>query len=306
MMECYYLQSLGEIEPARRALQKFDSMLEQVSSSPIDREKLVANSADLARLAAVAGDLAEAKAQLAKGESRFQTHFDQLPAGSFDRVQARVRWLDLESRALFAMRDWSEVARVTRLELTSIDEGLNQKAGESELLLRRAVAQGYLGMALIRQGNSREAVAILQESVSGYRNAGPSAAFADDRDAFAAMAAEALAGALADTGDISQARSLLERTLALRESRLAKEPDSWELKESLASCLVLYAEVLIPSNADDAARRQALLARAEGLLNRPQTERHPTLDTTELKARINALRTAASKAKDADSREATK
>src|SRR5262249_15289341 len=53
MMECYYLESAGQIEAARQALKKFDALLQPVSFSVTDREKLIATSFDLARLAAM-------------------------------------------------------------------------------------------------------------------------------------------------------------------------------------------------------------------------------------------------------------
>ena len=49
------------------------------------------------------------------------------------------------------MHDWTELERVARTTLTAIDEGLSQRPGDSELLLRRAVAQIFLGIALLRQ-----------------------------------------------------------------------------------------------------------------------------------------------------------
>ena len=52
MMECYYLEGDGQIETARQALQKFDSLLQDLALHPWDEVKLADNSMDLARLAA--------------------------------------------------------------------------------------------------------------------------------------------------------------------------------------------------------------------------------------------------------------
>ena len=108
MMECYYLEGDGQIELARQALKKFDSLIQNLTLQPWDEEKPMANSMDLARLAAMAGDNADARAQLAVGESRFQAYYDKLPAAPFDRIQARVRWLNLESRVFYEMHDWAQ------------------------------------------------------------------------------------------------------------------------------------------------------------------------------------------------------
>src|SRR5664279_4133732 len=101
MMECYYFEATGENELARQALKKFDSLLQDLVQrgelQPWDAEKLSQNSIDLARSAAYAGDQADARAQLATGETRFQARYNRLPAGSFDRIQARIRWLHLKS-----------------------------------------------------------------------------------------------------------------------------------------------------------------------------------------------------------------
>ena len=94
--------------PARRS-RKFDSLLQTVTIQPWDEQKPMENSMDLARLAAMAGDNADARAQLAVAESRFQAYYDKLPAAPFDRVQARVRWLNLESRVFYEMHDWAQL-----------------------------------------------------------------------------------------------------------------------------------------------------------------------------------------------------
>ena len=73
----------------------------------------VQNSVDLARLAALSGDNADARAQLAIGETRFQAQYDKLPAAPFDRLQARIRWLNLESLVFYARfaigRNWNRM-----------------------------------------------------------------------------------------------------------------------------------------------------------------------------------------------------
>jgi hypothetical protein len=294
LMECYYLEAEGQNEAARAAFKKFDSLLQPVATDDNDREKLMTVSFELARLAAIAGDAADARAQLAAAEARFQAHNNRLPAGSFDRVQARVRSLNLESEILLALGDWAELARVTRETLAAIDEGLGQKPGESELLLRRATGQGLLGTALLRQGHAREALPVLQQSVVGFREAPAAAAFTEDRDSHTAFATEALAETLADTGDLRQAQKLCETALAIREAKLARQPDLWDLKQALANNLVLFAGTLDSSNAEKAARRQSLLDRAAAILNAPEARSRLTADDQATLAKIESLRRKAS------------
>ena len=296
MMECYYLQGDGQIDAARQAFKKFDSLLQPAAYAGDDvwargdREKLMAISFSQASLAAAAGDFAEARAQLATGKVRFQAYYDILPANSFDQLQARVRWLVWQSEVLLAMEDWLELAGVARETLATIEDGLRQQPVDAELLLRRAVAQGFLGAALLGQGNAQQAVAVLEKSVAGYREAPIAPAFTEDREAFAMTATESLAEVLSKTGDLPRARSLLESSLAVRESRLAKEPDLWGLKEAVARTSFLLATVLDPSNPQDAARRKSLLDRSTEILNGPAAEGRLSVADKELKAKIEALR----------------
>jgi serine/threonine protein kinase len=296
MMECYYLQADGQIEAARQAFKKFDSLLQPAAYAGaniwarVDLEKLMEISAEQASLAAAAGDVADARAQLATGKVRFQEYYDKLPAGSFDQLQARVRWLNWQSEALLTLGDWLELDGVARDTLATIEDGLRQQPADAEMLLRQAVAQGFLGAALLGQGNAQEAAAVLEKSVAGYREAPIAPAFKEDREAFAMTVTESLAGALSKTGDLPRARTLLESALAVRESKLTKEPDLWGLNEAVARTSFLLATVLDLSNPQDTARRKSLLDRSTEILNGPDAEGRLSVADKELKAKIQALR----------------
>ena len=238
-------------------------------------------------------DNADARAQLAVGESRFQAHYDKLPPAPFDRIQARIRWLNLESLVLFEMHDWAELGRVARATLAAIDDGLGQRAGDSELILRRAVAQTFLGRALLRQTNAPEAVSVLEQAVTGYRETPPVIAFKDDRELYSSVAATDLAEALTQTGSRERARSLMESVLARWELTLAHQPENWGIKEGVAGSLVLLAGLLDPTNAEDAARRQSLLDRAAAILNSPEAQNRLSVNDKEVMAKMNSLRAAA-------------
>jgi serine/threonine protein kinase len=290
MMECYYLEGDGQIEAARQALKKFDSLIQSLTLQPWDEGKLEENSIELARLAAAAGDNADARAQLATGESRFQARYDKLPDAPFDRLQARVRWLNDESRVYYEMHDWTGLERVARSTLAVIDDGLTQRPGDSELLLRRAVSQSYLGRALLGEGNEPEAVSVLEQSVKGYHDSPAVMAFTQSRLYYSANASLALAEALAKTGNHERAKSLAESTLADMEAVNVQQPDNWEARELLASSMVQLAGVLEPTNAADAARRQSLLDRAAGILNGPEAEGRLKVDDKEVLAKIETMR----------------
>ncbi len=290
MMECYYLEGDGQIEAARQALRKFDSLLQTVTIQPWDEQKPLQNSIDLARLAAMAGDNADARAQLAVAESRFQAYYDKLPTAPFDRIQARVRWLNLESRVFYEMHDWAQLERVTRATLAAIDEGLSQRPNDSELLLRRAVAQTFLGIALLRQNNAPEAVSVLEQAVTGYHDTPPAMAFTDNREIYSSMAIMSLAEALATTGNRERARSLAESGLATWTTALTHQPENWEGKEISAKNLVILASMLDPTKTEEAARRQSLLVQAAAILTSPESEGRLTVDDKNVLAKIEVLR----------------
>jgi eukaryotic-like serine/threonine-protein kinase len=292
MMECYYLEGDGQIEAARQAVKKFDSLLQTVTIQPWDEQKPLQNSIDLARLAAMAGDNADARAQLAVAESRFQAHYDRLPDAPFDRLQARIRWLNLEAEVYNEMHDWTELERVAQTTLAAIDEGLSQRPDDSELLLRRAVSQMFQGVALLSQDHTPEAVSALEQAVTGFRDTPPVMAFTDDRDGYEDIAYRNLVEALVKAGNRERARSLAETALAKWEALVAHQPENWEGKETVAEVSVLVASLLNPAKPDEAARRQSLLDRAAAILTSPESVGRLKVDDKELLVQIESLRTA--------------
>jgi serine/threonine protein kinase len=293
MMECYYLEANGQIEAARQALKKFDSLIQNLTLKPWDESKLADNSIELARLAASAGDNAEARAHLAVGESRFQAHYDKLPVAPIDRLQARIRWLNAESQVFYEMHDWAELGRTARTTLAAIDDGLGQRPGDSELLLRRAVARSFLGMALLGRNNAPEALPVLEKSVAGYHDTPPAMAFMENRHSYMAKATAALAEALAKTGNRERAGNLAESVLTDWEAAVVRQPENWSNREELAKSLILLAGMLDPAKAADAARRRSLLDRAAAILKSPESQGRLTVDDKEALAKIESLRAAA-------------
>jgi tRNA A-37 threonylcarbamoyl transferase component Bud32 len=294
MMECYYLESAGENEAARQAFKKFDSLLQDLvhfgGVTESDEDKLTINSLDLARLAAIVGDKADARAQLAAGESHFQSYYDKLPAAAFDRLQARVRWQQNKSDVVSTLEDWVGLERLSRESLTLLNGGLEQRPDDSELRLRRAVAQTFLGQAEVRQGNAPEAVATLEQAVTGFRETPTASTFNEDRDRYTAYANFYLADALGKIGNVKRAKSLAESLVADLEPGIAKQPDNRELRSDLADSLVLLASLLDPAKPEELAQRLSLLDRAEAILNRPDFLARPNGADKERLAKIASLR----------------
>lgn len=226
-------------------------------------------------------------------ESRFQASYDQLPAGSFDRTQARIRWLNLKSGVLVYLGDLSTLEGLARETLTLVGDGLNQRPGDSELLLRRAMAQFYLGVALQHEGNDREAISALEQALTGFHDTSPAITFTESRDSYTAQITLALAPLLAKTSNVERAKGLSKSLIASLESALAKQPDNWELKSYLANSSVQLAETLDPTKTDEAARRQSLLDQASNILNNPEAEGRLSVNDKEVLAKIASLHEAA-------------
>ena len=188
------------------------------------------------------------------------------------------------------MQDWAELERVARATLAAIDEGLGQRPGDSELLLRRAVSQMFQGIAWLRQNNVPEAVSVLEQAVTGYRDTPPAMAFTETGRSIWRIANRNLAEALAKTGNRERARSLAETGLAKWEEAVAHQPENWEGKEMGAKHLVLLASVLDPAKPDEAARRQSLLDRAAAILTSPESEGRLKVDDKNVLAKIEVLR----------------
>jgi serine/threonine protein kinase len=289
MMECYYLESTGQIELARTALKRFDSLIQNLSLKQWDGHKPAANSIGLAELAAWAGDDSDARTQLAIGESRFQAEYDKLPDAPFDRVQARVRWMNDKSEVVYSLHDWSGLETLCRAALAAIDDGLGLRPGDSELRLRRSVAQSFLGSALLGQNNLTDAVSILEQSVEGYNNTPPVMAFNDSREAYTEAAKVLLAEALAKTGNRERARTIAESVVGDWDTYVVRQPENWSCKEKLSESLVLLASLLDPADSANSARRQSLLDRATAILTGPDSQDRLTVDDKETLARIKTL-----------------
>ena len=181
--------------------------------------------------------------------------------------------------------------RVSRDTLAAVDKGLSQRPNDSELLLRRAVAQTFLGIALLRQNNTPpEAVSVLEQAVTGYHDAPPAMAFTENREIYSSMAIMNLAEALATTGNHDRAKSLAESGLTAGPAALTHQPENWEGKEIRAENLVLLASMLDLAKTAEASRRQSLLDEASTILTSPESEGRLKADDKETLAKIASLR----------------
>ncbi len=300
MMECWYLLGDGQIEPAREAFRRFDALIEPFSTQNA-RKPFEPSSTDYARtpwenrlglalLAAWAGDAAGARAELVTAARRFDTFIQMLPESSPERLRTHTFFLQVEALVQTALGDWPALERLAR-EL--LDE-ITVQTSDGEMRLRRVMAHGLLGLALLRESQIAEAVPVLHQALHGFAGTPPVAAVSYAqfvRD----LTTDAFAEALARTGDTAEARSLLESTRAEREATLAKDPESWALREPLARTLVLLAGMLDSADPADVARRTTLLDRATDLLTGPAAEGRLTVEGKASLASVAALRTAAEK-----------
>ncbi len=291
MMECYFLEGDGQIEAARQAFRTFDSLLQEAQLGREDEVKLADNSIQLARLAAIAGDNADARAQLAVGESRFQAHYGGLPAAPAEQLLAKIRWWNYQkSGVLFQMRAWPELEQDAQTTLAAVKDSLDRQPGDNELLFQRALAQFYLGAARLRQGNAAGAAPLLEQALAGVHDTQPVWSFTESREGLVCEITMELADALGRTGASDRARGLMENTLASLESAASDQPGNWEGREFLAECLVKLAALQDTAIAAEAAHRQSLLDRASGILSGPEAVGRLSVDDKETLAQIASLR----------------
>ena len=311
MMECYYYFFFNQnIEATRKAYREFDALIEPfVGRKGYEKNLLqwTSHCVHLAVVAAMAGEPAESRREIERAQLRFASGYSQLPEGSFERCIARVRFLALEEWPLYWLRDWPEMARVAKDCLAEIETGLARQPANSELLLRRAVANSTLGIAAQREGKSAEAIARLQPAIEIIR-AAPTVHSAYEipwfmgfgqmalttpgalnpqvqvGPWFVGLAQLALAEALAQRGDFGRARQVAEQALyAINVFRLAP----WPVREWHARVLTLAASLC---DSAEFPRCVAFLDRAETILTSPEAEGRITVGGKEDLATIARLR----------------
>jgi hypothetical protein len=140
--------------------------------------------------------------------------------------------------------------------------------------------------------DARDAVAPLEEAMTGFRDTPPAIAFMESRESYAGNAAFHLAEALVKTGELARAKSLTESNIVRVESGLAKQPENQELKADMAYCLLQLAGELDPAKPEEAARRQSALDRASAYFNSPAVLAKGFAPDKKTRAKIAALRDA--------------
>jgi tetratricopeptide (TPR) repeat protein len=246
-----------------------------------------------AECAALAGDPVGARALLEAAAPRFQTLCESVGRESLSARFFALGYLDHRCRVADALHDWTELTRLAHETFDETDRGLRQVPGMHDFWGQRAAGRRFLGKALLRQGQTEEAIHVLQRSREELREVPADTTFYRNRNTLDTDINETLAEALTETGDVAEARKLLESALAAREANFQREPDLWEMKPNLARTAYLLARVLAPADAADSTRRAALLERAESLLSGPEAEPRLFAEERDLKTKIKELRGAA-------------
>jgi len=304
-IECFCLAWIDcVIDPARNAWREWDVLSEpfRESSERIRRERWW-RSAYLAVLAARAGDVAEARAQVAETGVRFDFYRERLPNESREKRLARIDFLQRVSWPLLMLRDWPALEHTARENLGEVDAALREEPANPDLLLGRLLALGYLGQVLLREGRINEAAPLLEQAVAGFRQTQLTWGtqwMAGIRD----MARESLAEISRQRGDVARARELLESTLKDRESPLftfgndfwfhreSLMADTWLQREALASTLMQLAGTYSATDSAEKVRRAELLDRAWTMLDSPDADGRISVEGKATKAKIAALRAA--------------
>jgi hypothetical protein len=308
LAECYYMLQDGQIEPARAAFRRFDSLLEPfVNANPLAAtneplpqgiailgpppeqgilDSVVSNSGWLATLAAAAGDAEDTRAWLAKHWARLVARRG-LVVGSPEWRVMRMDKLQAAAACQGYLHDWRELARLGQELLDEIEIAGRGCPDDAELRFRRALARGLIGAARLREERVAEAAAILPEAVEGVHDIPPAL---PEAFLWGARRLVLQAGVdwLARTGDIAQARSLLEGEMGDLAVNGGEPPGlNFFRRTVVAIDQVRLAELLDPA---DAPRRLALLEHAASILLSPEAEGRLAVDAKEAKVRLEAMR----------------
>jgi tetratricopeptide (TPR) repeat protein len=287
MMECYYvLQVDGGFAATRKAFRGILTLLE-----PFLERKAYAYALELwtfshlylAAVAAQAGEPGEARREIERAKTRFADWQRESAEGSVDHGLVHLKFLTLEHGVLLWLRDGPEAARVARECLAEAESGLKLAPANTDLQLRRAVANAGLGIVAQREGKFADAIALLPPAIELMATP-PRAHTVYELAAYLAFARVALVEALARSGDTAKARALAE---SLLPGAGRAEPRYWPDREWAARVEVLLAGLLGP---EDAARRLELLAAAETILTAPEAEGRITVLGRETLATIARLR----------------
>jgi hypothetical protein len=289
MMEANY-HLIWDPDPAatRKAFQEFHALLGPfVGRRGYEKhhEQWTLDCLYLAAVAAWACEPAEARREIERARGRCSDWSKLYPEGSFDRHLIRSRFLCLEGWAFYWLRDWPGVAKDARESLVEIESGLRQQPEHAELLLRRAVACSLLGIAVLREGRSGEAIDLLQPAIATM-GAAPSASSVYELSMFTRFAQLALVEALAQHGERERAREAAAR-LVLGVSIFGRAP--WGEQEWKARVLTLAATLCGP---EERVRSMVLADRAERLLPSPAALGRLTIGGMEDRATIARLRAA--------------
>jgi tetratricopeptide (TPR) repeat protein len=289
MMECFYrFENDPDLGATRKAFREFVALLEPfVGRNGYDNapEQFAVSCLNLAVLAALADEPAESRRELERARLCCADWYGRLPEGSFDRSIARVRMLNTEEWVIYWLRDWPEMARVARDCLAEIETGLGQQPANGELLLRRAVANAFLGIAAQREGRSAEAIALLQPPIEIMR-AAPGGTRVYELPIFIGYAQLAQIEALVQHGDFAQARQAVERiSPGIGIFGVA----AWAEQENRARVLTLAASLCDPA---EGPRCMMLADRAERVMASSATKGRLTIGGKEDLATIARLRAA--------------
>ncbi len=277
-------------EPARKIVDDLLAHAEPIAASPGQRVliNLLVTSGELA---AATGDQSVARSRLRTVRDGVNDYPLTFPEHTVDRAVARFTWWRAQAKLVAALQDWPELERLGHTMSEEMERNLREiPEGKNQFLPRQADTKGFLGKALLRQGNAQKAVALLQEATAGLRDESDWTFINERREDLAVLNHEDLPEALRLTGNSGQARSLLETALKEAETNFAQGPQRWIARRAVVEATLRLVEVLNPKNATEAEQRKKLLGRAAELFSGPEVEAKMNARDREMKAKIEALR----------------
>ena len=209
----FQVERAPDFEAGLRANHEYLALLDPIAAKDPSREPWAGGHLGLAAFEASAGKSAEARKEIERAELNVMGYCNGLPENSFERCEARSRYLTQKANVLYCLRDWPMMARVAQDCMAEIEVGLKQAPTRRSLLLyRRAIANAYLAVAAQREGRFADAIALLQPSIAMMRTSSTDSAY-NQFSPYLRNAQKALTESLAKHGDLAQAKEAAEKLL---------------------------------------------------------------------------------------------
>jgi len=288
--ESFFLSRSPRKAEAFQATEKFLTLLSPVAQAPNDFLTLRLTAFTLSGLEADLGDAEGMRKHFDQAREWHGKYIASLTPDLARQPSVQILYWDDECFALDLLGDWPGLEQNARTELEAIRNARRLNPQPSTFFCERLHAIFSLGRALVRQGAGAKAIPVLQGTVLELADPEARRLLGQECDGVILLLNDLIGEALVATGDVQQARPLLEKNLTEWEKIVATKGNVCGHIVELAGNAVLLASTLNPSDPREAERRAALLDRASTQLENRPPGATLSRDDTEWLAKIKTLR----------------